>query len=87
MRGIVGYARSESAVPIIVASLKKPEYRGYDSVGITICGEKGFDVVNQKGRLAAIEEHGRRCSIKTCMNNGHAVGQATKISPGICKGE
>jgi glucosamine 6-phosphate synthetase-like amidotransferase/phosphosugar isomerase protein len=83
MRGIVGYARSESAVSIIVASLKKPEYRRYDSVGVVICGEKGFDVVKQKGCLATLGEHHKRRSIKTCMS----IGQATKRTPRICKGE
>jgi len=56
MCGIIGYIGKEDAVPIIVDGLKKLEYRGYDSAGIAIYGENGFDVVKQKGRLAILEE-------------------------------
>ena len=55
MCGIIGYTGRENAVPIIVEGLKKLEYRGYDSAGIAICSAEGFDVVKQKGRLAALE--------------------------------
>jgi glucosamine--fructose-6-phosphate aminotransferase (isomerizing) len=55
MCGIIGYVGKENAVPIIVDGLKKLEYRGYDSAGIAIYGKNGFDVVKQKGRLAALE--------------------------------
>jgi glucosamine--fructose-6-phosphate aminotransferase (isomerizing) len=56
MCGIIGYVGKEDAVPIIVDGLKKLEYRGYDSAGIAVYREGGFDVVKQKGRLAALEE-------------------------------
>lgn len=57
MCGIIGYVGSEDAVPIIVEGLKKLEYRGYDSAGIAVYSKDGFfDVVKQKGRLAALEE-------------------------------
>ena len=56
MCGIIGYIGKEDAVPIIVDGLKKLEYRGYDSAGIAIYGQEGFDVVKQKGRLACLEE-------------------------------
>jgi glucosamine--fructose-6-phosphate aminotransferase (isomerizing) len=56
MCGIIGYVGKENAVPIIVDGLKKLEYRGYDSAGIAVYGKNGFDVVKQKGRLAALEE-------------------------------
>ena len=40
MLGIVGYAGKNSAASVIIESLKKLEYRGYDSAGITIPGKR-----------------------------------------------
>jgi len=54
--GIIGYIGENDAVDIIIEGLKKLEYRGYDSAGIAVLGREGFDVVKQKGRLAALEE-------------------------------
>ena len=71
MCGIIGYIGSENAVPIIVEGLKKLEYRGYDSAGIAVCSEKGFDVVKQKGRLAALQERLTKSPIEGYVGIGH----------------
>ena len=36
MCGIIGYLGERSAAPIIMDSLKRLEYRGYDSAGVAI---------------------------------------------------
>ena len=65
MCGIVGYVGNEQAAPILLNSLAKLEYRGYDSAGIAVRdGDKHVEVVKAKGRLKALEE-------KT--NNGLAI--------------
>src|SRR3979411_104343 len=39
MCGIIGYLGERSAAPIIMQSLKRLEYRGYDSAGVAIFNE------------------------------------------------
>ena len=36
MCGIVGYVGPKQATPLLVAGLRKLEYRGYDSVGLAV---------------------------------------------------
>lgn len=50
MCGIVGYAGSNEAAPILIEGLRRLEYRGYDSAGIAVRGD-GVQVVKEKGRI------------------------------------
>ena len=57
MCGIVGYTGEKQAVSILLESLEKLEYRGYDSAGIAVLGEtEGTEVVKSKGRLSALKQ-------------------------------
>ena len=53
MCGIVGYAGKGRAAPVLIEGLKRLEYRGYDSAGIAVLGQK-LAVVKRKGRVEAI---------------------------------
>ena len=71
MCGIIGYVGNEDAVHIIIDGLKKLEYRGYDSAGISVYGESGIRTAKQKGRLAALETHPDITSLKGKLGVGH----------------
>ncbi|MCF6093873.1 glutamine--fructose-6-phosphate transaminase (isomerizing) [Microaerobacter geothermalis] len=55
MCGIVGYIGPKQAPSILVEGLKKLEYRGYDSAGISVLNGS-IQVKKAKGRLAVLEE-------------------------------
>jgi len=53
--GIIGYIGSKEAVPILLDGLKKLEYRGYDSAGITVLKNSKIKIVKCKGRVDKLE--------------------------------
>lgn len=55
MCGITGYIGNEAAAPVLLRSLKKLEYRGYDSAGIAILRNDGITLRKMKGRITALE--------------------------------
>ena len=56
MCGIVGYTGPREAGPILMAGLKRLEYRGYDSAGIALVDDGGDLFVEKKaGKLANLE--------------------------------
>lgn len=56
MCGIFGVSGGAPAAPIIAAGLKKLEYRGYDSSGIALSGEKGIWLCKCSGNLAVLKK-------------------------------
>lgn len=56
MCGIIGYV-GENAAKTIVSGLKRLEYRGYDSSGIAVRGDK-ITVVKSVGRVEELEKKG-----------------------------
>src|ERR671918_2123767 len=55
MCGIVGYVGDKESAPILVSGLKKLEYRGYDSAGVAVVGNRVLNVVRSVGKLRNLE--------------------------------
>jgi glutamine---fructose-6-phosphate transaminase (isomerizing) len=51
MCGIVGYVGKQQAAPILVAGLRRLEYRGYDSAGIAILRDHQIETRKKKGKI------------------------------------
>ena len=55
MCGIIGYLRSQEAMPILLDGPKHLEYRGYDSAGIAVIGYNGLATRRSLGKLIELE--------------------------------
>ncbi len=56
MCGIVGYVGQQQALEIVVAGLRRLEYRGYDSAGVAVISDDHLEVRKKAGKLANLEE-------------------------------
>ncbi|AWW38088.1 glutamine amidotransferase [Streptomyces sp. AS58] len=56
MCGIVGYVGPQSALDVVVAGLKRLEYRGYDSAGVTVLADGGLAAAKRAGKLVNLEK-------------------------------
>ena len=57
MCGIVGYLGPRDAAPILMEGLRRLEYRGYDSAGISIITQEGdLATLKKPGKISVLEE-------------------------------
>ncbi len=55
MCGIVGYCGDRAAAGVLVEGLKRMEYRGYDSSGISVGYENRLTIIKKKGKISNLQ--------------------------------
>jgi len=71
MCGIVGYIGHREAAPLILDSLRKLEYRGYDSAGIAVLNDGQVAIRRCEGKLNNLETMLNRQPLSGVIGIGH----------------
>ena len=71
MCGIIGITSERPVLSNIINSLKKLEYRGYDSAGIATFSDNVIDEVKCDGRVSKLEKICSKKSLKGIVGIGH----------------
>jgi glucosamine--fructose-6-phosphate aminotransferase (isomerizing) len=71
MCGIVGYVGERPCRDILFRGLRKLEYRGYDSAGISILTDSGFELLHSVGNLDSLEANLDQLDGGGCVGIAH----------------
>ena len=70
MCGIVAYLGEQEAFPILIEGLKRLEYRGYDSAGISLLNGDIY-TFKKKGKVSELEKFQQASKVKSTIGIGH----------------
>src|ERR1051326_9180327 len=80
MCGIVGYIGKQEAAPIILEGLRRLEYRGYDSAGLTVLNGGELQTRKKKGKI----DEGLAPTLSTRPAPGHlGIGHTRWATHGV----
>jgi glucosamine--fructose-6-phosphate aminotransferase (isomerizing) len=71
MCGIVGYIGSSQAKAILLEGLKKLEYRGYDSAGMSVLTPEGMATFKKPGKISELEDELNRTDLNGTVGIAH----------------
>ncbi len=71
MCGIIGITGRDDAVDLLLAGLKRLEYRGYDSAGVVTVAEHHLDVVKRAGKLENLVHALQDTPVSGAVGLGH----------------
>ncbi len=66
MCGLVGYVGKNIASNVVLSSLRRLEYRGYDSAGMALCEGDKIKITKSKGLLVNLEEKVDKACCSSC---------------------
>ncbi|MGI6104747.1 MAG: glutamine--fructose-6-phosphate transaminase (isomerizing) [Raoultibacter sp.] len=82
MCGIVGYTGSKQVTQILINGLKRLEYRGYDSAGVSVQDGERLRLIHGLGKVALLEDCVKQAELQGRSGIGH-TRWATHGKPSI----
>ncbi|MFC1724215.1 glutamine--fructose-6-phosphate transaminase (isomerizing) [candidate division KSB1 bacterium] len=71
MCGIIGYTGFRNAPDVIIDGLKRMEYRGYDSAGVSLLQKDSFQIIKSAGKVKNLEQKLENMNLKSNAGIGH----------------